>query len=58
MVVKSDMMGGREPEEGSVGDRACRKLGGGVRLRSVLRMMTTVTPAMPRFFCAPPWELY
>ena len=51
---KWNMMGGIA--EGRTEDRECMNVGGGVRPSSDLRMITTVMPAMPRFFCAPPWR--
>ena len=50
IVENKNMIGGRQPEVGITDDRACRKVGGGTRLSSDFRMMTTVIPAIPRFF--------
>ena len=54
MVAKLNMIGGRQPLVGITDDKAWRKVGGGTCESRDLRMITTVMPAIPTFFCAPP----
>ncbi len=51
-VAKSKTIG--VMTEGRVAESCWRKVGGGVSARRDLRMITSVMPVIPRFFCAPP----